>query len=74
MTLVANHLHAMGSMVVRQASWYEKPAPTFSDALAAVRRHLWKEPSFFISPCDSEIVQISRGVLNRLTDSLAYAA
>lgn len=59
---------------MRQASWYEKPAPTFSDALAAVRRHLSKEPSFFTSPSDSETVQISRSVLTRLTDSLAYAA
>lgn len=73
-TLVADHLHATGDMILRQASWYEKPAPTFSDALAAVRRHLWKEPSFFTCPSDSEIVQISRGVLNRLTDSLTYAA
>ena len=73
-TLVANHLHATGSMVVRQASWYEKPTPTFSDALAAVRRHLWKESSFFTSPSDGEMVKISRSVLNRLTDSLAYAA
>ena len=38
-TLVADHLHATGSVVVRQASWYEKSVPTFSDALAAVRRH-----------------------------------
>jgi hypothetical protein len=25
----------------RQAAWYPKPEATFSDALAAVRRHLW---------------------------------
>lgn len=73
-TLVANHLYATGSIVVRQASWYEKPVPTFSDALAAVRRHLWKDPTFFTSDSEGEIVQIPRGVLDRLTDSLAYAA
>jgi hypothetical protein len=73
-TLTADRLYAEGDLVVRQTSWYEKPSPTFSDALAAVRRHLWRAQTFFTSPSDSEIVKISRGVLNRLTDSLAYAA
>jgi hypothetical protein len=26
---------------MRAAAWYAKPEATFSDALAAVRRHLW---------------------------------
>lgn len=73
-TLTADQLCAEGDLVVRQASWYQKPSPTFSDALAAVRRHLWWAQTFFTSPSDSETVKISRGVLNRLTDSLAYAA
>jgi hypothetical protein len=73
-TLTANRLYAEGDLVARQASWYDKPSPTFSDALAAVRRHLWRAQTFFKSASDSEIVKISRSVLNRLTDSLAYAA
>lgn len=72
--LTADRLNAHGDLAVRQASWYEKPSPTFSDALAAVRRHLWQEQTFFISSSDSEIVKISRSALDRLTDSLAYAA
>ena len=27
----------------RRAAWYPKPAPTFADALARLRRHLWFE-------------------------------
>jgi hypothetical protein len=73
-TLMADRLHAQGNLIVRQASWYAKPAPTFSDALAAVRRHLWRQRTFFTSPSDGEIVKVSRGMLNRLTDSLACAA
>ncbi len=73
-TLTADRLYAQGDLAVRQASWYEKPSPTFSDALAAVRRLLWRAQTFFTSSSDSEIVKISRGVLNRLTDELAYAA
>jgi len=54
-TLTADRLYAEGDLIVRQASWYEKPSPTFSDALAAVRRHLWRAQTFFTSPSDSEI-------------------
>ncbi len=27
----------------RRAAWYPKPAPTFADALARLRQHLWFE-------------------------------
>lgn len=36
--LVADRLHKRGALLLRQAVWYEKTAPTFSDARAAVRR------------------------------------
>ena len=29
---------------------YAKPSPTFSDALAAVRRTIWREQAFLTSP------------------------
>jgi hypothetical protein len=72
--LMAERLHARGALVVRQAAWYEKPVPTFSDALAAVRRQLWKQQSFSISPSETQITKIPRALLERLTDALAYAA
>jgi hypothetical protein len=31
------------------AAWYAKPSPTFSDALAAVRRAIWREQTFLTS-------------------------
>src|SRR3954454_15734495 len=34
----------------RQAAWYPKPEPTFSDALAAVRRHLWASCAYQNAP------------------------
>ena len=73
-TLAAHRLNLQGELGIRQTAWYEKSAPTFSDALAAVRRHLWRQQTFFISPSDREIVKVSRSMLDRLTDSLAYAA
>ncbi len=72
--LVADRLHADGALLVRQAAWYEKSNPTFSDALAAVRRHLWKLQTFSTSPSATEIAKIPRAALERLTDALAYAA
>ncbi len=40
-TLWATGLAARGLVLPRRAAWYAKPAITFSDALAAVRRELW---------------------------------
>ena len=45
-TLWANELYATHAPAPRTASWYPKPLPTFSDALAAVRRELWAPQSF----------------------------
>src|SRR4051794_1403579 len=39
--LVADRLNQRELLQVRGAAWYTKTIPTFSDALAAVRRHLW---------------------------------
>ena len=40
-TLWANDPFTERTPVVRIASWYRKSLPTFSDALACVRRQLW---------------------------------
>jgi len=31
----------------RTAAWYDNPSPTFVDAIALVRRHLWLAPEGF---------------------------
>jgi len=47
-TVWAHGLMRQPSTVVRAhpAAWYNKHQPTFSDAIAAVRRVLWSPPSF----------------------------
>ncbi len=60
--------------VVRQAAWYPKARPTFSDALALVRRELWAQSAFCISALDPDMIEIPRAFVNRLTDALCYAA
>ncbi len=51
-TLLAHdHLtDGVGLVPVRQAAWYPTHAPTFSDAIALVRRSLWTRATFCMSP------------------------
>ena len=42
-TLLATRLPARERRQVAITAWYAKPCPTFSDALAAVRRAIWRE-------------------------------
>ena len=60
---------------VRRAAWYEKQRPTFSDALALVRKELWaQEGTFCGSPAETETVKVPRALMERLTDAVCYAA
>ncbi len=67
------HMEATGD-VVRQAAWYPKALPTFSDALALVRRQLWTQAAFCMSGSEADMQKIPRAFLDRLTDALCYAA
>jgi hypothetical protein len=60
--------------VVRQAAWYCKPYPTFSDALALVRRDLWRHQTFQTSPRAGDVVNVPRTIIERLTETLCYVA
>jgi hypothetical protein len=45
-TLFAHQRMTQSMQAVRRAAWYRKPWPTFSDALALVRKELWAQGSF----------------------------
>ena len=45
--LFANSQKTRMSDAVRRAAWYDKPHPTFSDALALVRKELWAQEAAF---------------------------
>ena len=49
-TLLAARLAARERRQVTVTAWYRKPQPTFSDALAAVRRTIWREQALLTSP------------------------
>jgi len=73
-TLLVQHLRQGPAGTVRQAAWYRKRHPTFADALALVRRELWRHHTFPTSPGAGEIVEVPRAVIERLTETLCYVA
>jgi hypothetical protein len=73
-TLFAQDLLQGQEMPLRQAAWYAKALPTFSDTLAFVRQQLWPVSISWMSPEQADVVIIPKALLTRLTDALAYAA
>jgi DDE superfamily endonuclease len=56
------------------AVWYRKQEPTFSDAIAAVRRVLWFPPDLSMSRQNGDTVIIPAALLNRVFQTLCLAA
>ncbi|MCB0274964.1 MAG: transposase [Calditrichaeota bacterium] len=73
-TLAAEKLIKTEKCKIRQAAWYPKTKVTFSDAIAMARRCLWKNIHFSMSPQNYEMVKIPRILLERLTETVCYAA
>ena len=73
-TLFAHHFLDGQAFPVRQAAWYAKALPTFSDTLAYVRQHLWPTSFFSMSSSQADTVQIPRVLFERMVDTLAFTA
>lgn len=74
-TLAAHTLQQESGLPTRNAAWYLKALPTFSDALALVRQRLWRcSGIFFMSPRASEVTEIPTPLIDRFVDTLCYAA
>src|SRR5215207_286839 len=74
-TLSAHQPMAQGWGTVRQTAWYRKKYPTFSDALALVRKELWaQEEAFCGSAQQTDTVKVPREFMERLTEAVCYAA
>ena len=74
-TLLAHQHMAKGADAVRRTAWYEKSHPTFSDALALVRKELWaQETTFCGSSREADTVKVLKAFVERLTDAVCYAA
>jgi len=73
-TLWANRLYAREEIEVRQAAWYVKERPTFSDALATVRRQLWPHAVSWVCASETDMPNLPFRLLERMADTLCYAA
>ena len=73
-TLFAHqHMAKSSTRTVRRTAWYRKPYPTFSDALALVRKELWvQEATFRGSLRKVDTLKVPREFVERLTDAVCY--
>ena len=73
-TLAAHLLVEQAQLSVRQAAWYVKERPTFSDALGAVRQQLWFPATIFsMSSAEPDVVKIPRSLFDRLVDTVCFS-
>jgi hypothetical protein len=72
--LWAADLYANRAPTARTASWYSKRLPTFSDALALVRRELWTRQDFPMSSSQLQCTRIPTTTLNSLINAACYPA
>ena len=73
-TIFAHQVLGEHAFPVRQAAWYAKALPTFSDTLAFVRQHLWPSCFFARSSSQHDVIEIPRELFDRLVDTLAFTA
>lgn len=73
-TLIAQQRLTAQALPIRCSAWYRKTHPTFSDALALVRRQIWATELFSMSRSEPYVWKIPYPVLQRLTELLCFAA
>jgi DDE superfamily endonuclease len=73
-TIWSNELVGAGtSLRPLGAAWYAKSEPSFSDAIALVRRALWAMPDFSTSRRLPETIEIPAQLWKRLVSTLCHA-
>ena len=73
-TLLAHQHVRRGRLPTRQAAWYTKAQPTFSDALAVVREHLWHHLCFDLLAAGIKGAKSPQALWDRLIPALSYTS
>ena len=73
-TIWANHLYSMQKLTVFQTAWYQKPYPTFSDAVASVRYRIWQFQFNSHSSKKTDCEKIKQLIIKHLAFMAARAA
>jgi len=72
-TLLAHQSQTNGGPPVRQTAWYVKTVPTFSDAIALVRSHIWHHWGFCMSTSELDKQKFGSNLLQRLFEAVCYS-
>ena len=73
-TIWADELNKHRPISIKPCAWYQKSHPTFSDAIASVRRHIWRENYFSMSSFEGHMYNLNSRWLCLLIDSATRAA
>ncbi len=71
-TLMAHQHARRRQLPIRQAAWYRKSRPTFSDALALVRKRIWQHECFPSVGAPSGHSKMPAAIEHRLLSALCY--
>ena len=73
-TLWADELNKHNLISIKTCAWYQKSHPTFSDAIAAVRRQIWRNQNFSMSFFKGNIQKLNPHWINHLIFMATRAA
>ena len=73
-TIWADELNQRHLISIKPCAWYQKSHPTFSDAIASVRRQIWRENYFSTSLFKDDIYNLNSKWLSLLIDFATRAA
>ena len=73
-TLLAAQLRTSERRAAMSSAWYRKDRPTFSDTLAAVRRHIWREQGFLTSRHSGHSTKPRRALQHAWAYAICHAA
>jgi len=73
-TLWADHLVTLQKLTIFQTAWYQKPYPTFSDAIASVRYRIWEFQVSLHSIISPDCKEIHIKIIEQLAFMAARAA
>ena len=73
-TLWADQLFKQNEVSPKTCAWYQKPHPTFSDAVASVKIRIWRNQKFLTSLLREDVHNFKTAWLKHLVDMACQAA
>ena len=73
-TLWANQLNQQGLINLQISAWYQKSHPTFSDAIAAARKQIWRNQKYLTSHFKGEVKYLNQPFVDHLINLVSRAA